>query len=209
MIKENLEIEDNLLLIFIKNPDPGKVKTRLAATVGPQKAYQIYLKLLSLTIDAASEADADRQVWYSSYIDSDDFISEPDFTKRKQIGENLGARMLHAFESGFSEGYKNTVIIGSDCPDVNPALIEQAFNGLKEHDLVIGPSADGGYYLLGMKNLYESLFGEIDWSTERVLEQTLEKANSLSLSVTCLPELNDIDTIEDLEKAGWDEATSN
>jgi rSAM/selenodomain-associated transferase 1 len=209
MIKENLEIEDNLLLIFIKNPEPGKVKTRLAATVGPQKAYQIYLKLLSLTIDAASQADADRQVWYSSYIDSEDFISESTFVKKAQSGEDLGARMLYAFESGFNEGYKNIVIIGSDCPGVNPALLEQAFSELREHDLVIGPSADGGYYLLGMKNLYKTLFGEIDWSTERVLEQTLEKANSLSLSVTCLPELNDIDTVEDLEKAGWDEATSN
>jgi len=209
MIKENLEIEDNLLLIFIKNPVPGKVKTRLAAAVGPQKAYQIYLKLLSLTIDAASETGADRQVWYASYIDSDDFISEPDFNKRKQIGEDLGARMLHAFKSGFNEGYKNIIIIGSDCPDVNPAVLEEAFSELREHDLVIGPSADGGYYLLGMKNLYKALFGEIDWSTDRVLEQTLEKANSLSLSVACLPELNDIDTIEDLKKAGWDEATSN
>lgn len=209
MIKENLEIEDNLLLIFIKNPEPGKVKTRLAATVGPQKAYQIYLKLLSITIDAASEADADRQVWYSSYIDSEDFISESTFVKKAQSGEDLGARMLYAFESGFNEGYKNIVIIGSDCPDVNPGVLEKAFSELREHDLVIGPSADGGYYLLGMKNLYKTLFGEIDWSTERVLEQTLEKANSLSLSVTCLPELNDIDTVEDLEKAGWDEATSN
>jgi len=201
--------EENLLLIFIKNPEPGKVKTRLAATVGPEKAYQIYLKLLSLTIDTAMEVDADRQVWYSSYIDSEDSISEPDFKKRKQVGKNLGARMLHAFKSGFKEGYDNIVIIGSDCPDVNPVLLEQAFNELSEYDLVIGPSADGGYYLLGMNKLQPELFRDIDWSTERVLKQTLEKAKSISLSVASLPELNDIDTIEDLEKADWDEATSN
>jgi len=201
--------EENLLLIFIKNPEPGKVKTRLAATVGPEKAYQIYLKLLSLTIDTAMEVDADRQVWYSSYIDSEDSISETDFKKRKQVGKNLGARMLHAFKSGFKEGYDNIVIIGSDCPDVNPVLFEQAFNELSEYDLVIGPSADGGYYLLGMNKLQPELFRDIDWSTERVLKQTLEKAKSISLSVASLPELNDIDTIEDLEKADWDEATSN
>ena len=201
--------EENLLLIFIKNPEPGKVKTRLAATVGPEKAYQIYLKLLSLTIDTAMEVDADRQVWYSSYIDSEDSISETDFKKRKQVGKNLGARMLHAFNSGFKEGYDNIVIIGSDCPDVNPVLLEQAFNELSEYDLVIGPSADGGYYLLGMNKLQPELFRDIDWSTERVLKQTLEKAKSISLSVASLPELNDIDTIEDLEKADWDEATSN
>ena len=201
--------EENLLLIFIKNPEPGKVKTRLAATVGPEKAYQIYLKLLSLTIDTAMEVDADRQVWYSSYIDSEDSISETDFKKRKQVGKNLGAKMLHAFKSGFKEGYDNIVIIGSDCPDVNPVLLEQAFNELSEYDLVIGPSADGGYYLLGMNKLQPELFRDIDWSTERVLKQTLEKAKSISLSVASLPELNDIDTIEDLEKADWDEATSN
>ena len=201
--------EENLLLIFIKNPEPGKVKTRLAATVGPEKACQIYLKLLSLTIDTAMEVDADRQVWYSSYIDSEDSISETDFKKRKQVGKNLGARMLHAFKSGFKEGYDNIVIIGSDCPDVNPVLFEQAFNELSEYDLVIGPSADGGYYLLGMNKLQPELFRDIDWSTERVLKQTLEKAKSISLSVASLPELNDIDTIEDLEKADWDEATSN
>jgi rSAM/selenodomain-associated transferase 1 len=209
MIKKNLDIKGNLLLIFIKNPEPGKVKTRLAASVGPEKAYQIYLKLLSLTIDAATQVDAVKQVWYSSYVDSDDFISEKNFNKRKQMGENLGARMLHAFKGGFKEGYDNIVIIGSDCPDVNHVLLEQAFIDLSEHDLVIGPSADGGYCLLGMNKLEAELFRDIDWSTEHVLEQTLEKAKSLTLSVTCLPELNDIDTIEDLEKADWDETTSN
>jgi rSAM/selenodomain-associated transferase 1 len=199
--------ENNLLLIFIKNPEPGKVKTRLAATIGNNKAYQIYLKLLKHTIRAAQDVDADKQVWYSALIDSDDFISEPEFEKKLQRGKNLGARMLHAFKNGFNEDYDNIVIIGSDCPDVNPVLLEQAFIELRKHDLVIGPSADGGYYLLGMNTLREELFSDIDWSTERVLEQTLEKAKSLSLSVTRLPELNDIDTIEDLVKAGWDEAT--
>ena len=201
--------EDNLLLIFIKNPEPGKVKTRLAATIGNQKAYKVYLKLLKHTIRATQNVNAGKQVWYSAFIDSDDFISEPEFDKKVQRGKNLGVRMLHAFKNGFNEGYDNIVIIGSDCPDVNPVLLEQAFNGLSEHDLVIGPSADGGYYLLGMNKLQPELFSDIDWSTERVLEQTLEKAKSLSLSVSCLPELNDIDTIEDLVKAGWDEATSN
>ena len=201
--------ENNLLLIFIKNPEPGKVKTRLAATIGNHKAYQVYLKLLKHTILAAQDVDAGKQVWYSAFIDSDDFISEPEFDKKVQRGKNLGARMLHAFKNGFNEDYDNIVIIGSDCPDVDPELLEQAFNELREHDLVIGPSADGGYYLLGMNTLREELFSDIDWSTERVLEQTLDKAKSLSLSVTCLPELNDIDTIEDLVKAGWDEATSN
>lgn len=201
--------EDKLLLIFIKNPEPGSVKTRLAASIGDQKAYQVYLKLLRHTIDTASEVNADRQVWYSFYVDPDDFISESDFGKQVQQGEDLGVRMFHAFKSGFSEGYKSIVIVGSDCPDVSPSIIEEAFEKLKRDDLVIGPSADGGYYLLGMKKVHGKLFSGIDWSTEHVLQQTQKKANNLSLSTTTLQELNDIDTIEDLEKAGWDDTTSN
>jgi rSAM/selenodomain-associated transferase 1 len=201
--------QDNLLLIFIKNPEPGNVKTRLAATIGNQKAYQVYLKLLRHTLDAAAGVDARRQVWYSSFVDSDDFISESEFTKKVQYGKNLGDRMLQSFKSGFDEGYKNIVIIGSDCPDVTPAIIEKAFEELRKYDVVIGPSLDGGYYLLGMKKMYGELFNGIEWSTERVMEQTLAKADNLSLSISRLPDLNDIDTIEDLKKAGWDDRTSN
>lgn len=201
--------QHNLLLIFIKNPEPGDVKTRLAASIGNQKAYQVYLKLLSHTLKSAAGVDVNRQVWYSSYVDSDDFISELDFKKRLQQGENLGARMLYAFKTGFDKGYRKIVIIGSDCPDVTPSVIEQAFEELTENDIVIGPSIDGGYYLLGMKKMCKELFRDIDWSTERVMGQTLERVNNLSLSIYRLPELNDIDTVEDLKKAGWDDKTTN
>jgi rSAM/selenodomain-associated transferase 1 len=201
--------ESNLLLIFIKNPEPGKVKTRLAATVGNQKAYQIYKKLLSHTLKTASGVDVQRQVWYSSFVDSNDFISESTFVKKAQSGKDLGARMLHAFKTGFDDGYKNIVIIGSDCPDVTTRIIEQAFDQLNKHDVVVGPSADGGYYLLGMNKMHGDLFSDIAWSTEHVMEQTLEKINDLSLSLSLLTELNDIDTIKDLKKARWDDATSD
>lgn len=209
MLNKHVVKQNDLLLIFIKNPEPGKVKTRLAAAIGNQKAYQIYLKLLRHTLKTSLEVNVDKQVWYSSFIDLNDFIPGQDFTKRLQQGRNLGERMLNAFIKGFDDGYKNIVIIGSDCPDIAPAILEQAFDKLDHHDMVIGPSADGGYYLLGMKEMHGELFSDIDWSTEHVLDQTLERANNLSLSTFRLPELNDIDTIEDLRKSGWDDATSN
>jgi len=196
--------EDNLLLIFIKNPEPGKVKTRLAATIGNQKAYQIYLNLLKHTLRVAQQLKVNKQVWYSAFINTEDFINEPEFEKKLQQGDNLGERMFHAFADGFDEGCKNIVIIGSDCPDVTPSLLNQAFEELTTHDMVIGPSADGGYYLLGMNKLRADLFSDIDWSTEHVLDQTIAKAESLSLSISFLRELNDIDTIEDLKKARLD-----
>lgn len=192
---------NNLLLIFIKNPEPGKVKTRLADSIGNQKAYRVYLKLLKHTVDTAKGLDAGRQVWYSSFIDRQDFIPETKFEKRLQQGEDLGERMLHAFRSGFDEGYSSIVITGSDCPDVTPALLKRAFHELKTSDVVAGPSSDGGYYLLGLNQVQEDLFRDISWSTEQVLDQTIKKAKGLSLTLSFLPELNDIDTIEDLKKS--------
>lgn len=193
-------IQNNLLLIFIKNPEPGKVKTRLASSIGDQKACQVYLKLLELTLASAKDLEVSRQVWYSSFIDQRDFIPEPEFEKKLQRGKDLGVRMSHAFRNGFDEGYRNIIIIGSDCPGVTPALLKRAFMELETHEVVVGPSADGGYYLLGMNHMHSELFRDISWSTEHVLGQTLKKADELSLNASFLPELNDIDTIEDLRK---------
>jgi rSAM/selenodomain-associated transferase 1 len=198
-----------LLLIFIKNPEPGKVKTRLAADIGKEKAFKIYRKLLSHTIKVAQKVDVKRQVWYSSFINRNDFIEGEYFDKKLQSGENLGERMYQAFKKGFDEGYRKIVIIGSDCPDITPALLQQAYEELENHDLVIGPSADGGYYLIGMKNPHSELFLDVEWSTEHVLAQTIEKSKNLSLHLFLLPELNDIDTIEDLNNAGMNDAAAN
>lgn len=190
-----------LLLIFIKNPEPGKVKTRLAETIGEEKAYQVYRRLLQHTLKAAAGVDAARQVWYSSFIDGDDGISETVFEKKLQQGNDLGGRMSHAFEAGFKRGAGKMVIIGSDCPDISPEIIEQAYHALKTKEIVIGPAKDGGYYLLGMNHYYPELFTGIEWSTGRVLSQTMEKTRKTSLGVYLLPELTDIDTKDDLDKS--------
>lgn len=194
----------NVLLIFVKNPEPGKVKTRLAGTIGDKNAYKIYLKLLEHTMREASQTGVDKQVWYSSFTDEDDFFDNIQFSKYKQEGANLGKRMKHAFKQAFESGYKQVVIIGSDCPGITKEIIEDAFAKLRTHDLIIGPSKDGGYYLLGMRKLYSGLFSDVSWSTHLVLEQTLNKAKALELAIFELPVLNDIDTEEDLKKSRFD-----
>tara|TARA_R100001143_G_C3361215_1_gene136154 strand:- start:9192 stop:9800 length:609 start_codon:yes stop_codon:yes gene_type:complete len=192
---------EKVLLIFIKNPELGKVKTRLAKSIGEVKALQVYKELLKKTITVAERTEARRQVWYSSYIDDLDGISTDKFEKYLQSGSNLGERMSNSFQQAFEEGVDQVAIIGSDCPSLNEGIIENAFDQLQKHDLVIGPSEDGGYYLLAMNRFYEALFEDIEWSTESVLESTIQKAKKEELKVFQLPVLNDIDNIEDLKKS--------
>jgi len=194
---------NKVLIIFVRNPEKGKVKTRLAKEVGEEKALEIYIRLLRKTIDtAAGVKETDPQVWYSKFADPADFIDSSYFRKKVQSGENLGQRMCNAFRSVFREGFQKAVIIGSDCPGLTTDLIEKANEALDQHTLVVGPAVDGGYFLLGMKRLHHELFDGIPWSTEKVLQTTLKKAETDGLTVALLPELGDIDTIKDLKS--WD-----
>lgn len=189
----------NVLLIFVKNPVPGRVKTRLAASVGNNKALEVYAELLAITKKAALGADAERQVWYSDWIEQNDSWDNDQFSKFLQDGDNLGERMMNAFEKAFENGAGSVVIIGSDCPAISKKHLDGAFYMLKTSEVVIGPSADGGYYLLGMKRFIPDLFSGINWSTPKVLEQTKEIVSNKNLSCSELEQLNDIDTAEDLE----------
>lgn len=191
----------NVLLIFIKNPEAGKVKTRLAKSIGDLEALQIYKKLLKRTLTVAAQSEVRKQVWYSTFIDKEDEISTDTFEKYLQTGSDLGARMSGAFQQAFKDGADRVVIIGSDCPDLNEDVLEDAFKQLENCDLVIGPSEDGGYYLLGMNRFYGALFNDVEWSTESVLESTIDRASEIGLNIEKLPVLNDIDTVEDLRKS--------
>lgn len=191
----------NVLLIFIKNPEAGKVKTRLAKSIGDLEALQIYKKLLKRTLTVAAQSEVRKQVWYSTFIDKEDEISTDTFEKYLQTGSDLGARMSGAFQQAFKDGADRVVIIGSDCPDLSTEVLEEAFKQLEIYDLVIGPSEDGGYYLLGMNRFYAPLFKDVEWSTESVLESTIQKAEMMGLEIARLPVLNDIDILEDLRKS--------
>jgi rSAM/selenodomain-associated transferase 1 len=187
----------NLLLVFTRNPALGKVKTRLAKTVGAKTALEIYTFLLERTRDIAVKVAADKAVHYSVKVREDDIWDATIFQKHQQVGEDLGIRMLHAFKKGFEAGYEKVIIIGSDLYDLTAETIENSFIALAKNDLVIGPAEDGGYYLLGMNSLEEKVFKNKDWGTETVRKDTLEDLKDKK--VFLLAPLNDVDVFEDIE----------
>ncbi len=187
----------NTLLIFIRNPQLGKVKTRLARTLGDEEALRIYHVLLEKTRTAALGIQAERWLFYSDFIEKNDDWPEADFSKKTQANGDLGERMEHAFRMAFEAGAEKVVIIGSDCPELTGALLQVAFGKLEGTDFVLGPVPDGGYYLLGMKELESSVFRDIAWSTETVRARTLEKIQAAGKSCALLPVLSDVDTEED------------
>ena len=189
----------NAIIIFQKNLVPGKVKTRLAATVGNHQAMEIYRELVAFTHKQATEVtDADVWIFFSDDFEEIGQNFQKYITaKMVQDGGDLGERMKNAFQTIFGLGYQTAILIGTDCPEISPKIMETAFNSLKNQDVVIGPALDGGYYLVGMKTVHFQLFEHIPWSTENVLPLTLEKLNQNNLSYILLPGLSDIDTEED------------
>lgn len=194
----------DVLLIFVKKPEEGQVKTRLAESIGDKRALEVYRQLLVITKRETREVPVDKQVWYTPEVLNDDLWDTAGYVKNKQQGRNLGERMQYAFRHSFEEGYQKVIIIGSDCPYITEDIISRAFAALDSNDLVIGPSADGGYYLLGMTAYHPHLFRDKEWSSSSVLEQTLNDAEKSDFSVKKLPELNDIDTLKDLQAVAKD-----
>jgi rSAM/selenodomain-associated transferase 1 len=187
----------NLTIVFVRNPELGKVKTRLSKTIGDKYALKIYILLLKHTESVLHKVSSDKVVYYSEEIQEDDLWNESLYQKKLQNGSDLGERMEHAFETAFKDGYQNVVIVGSDLIDLKPTHIENAFKVLENHDLVIGPSLDGGYYLLGMKTLHSAVFKNKQWGTDSVLKTTLKDLQQENVKL--LEALNDIDTFEDLK----------
>jgi rSAM/selenodomain-associated transferase 1 len=190
------------LIIFIRNPQLGMVKTRLAATVGDERALEVYRKLLAITREAALGTQCERHLFYAEHPDQKDDWDPSFFQKREQKGRELGERMLNAFVEVFLQGAKQAVIIGSDCPEMSAGIIDDALSALETADVVIGPATDGGYYLLGMRELVPELFHDKQWSTSSVLRATLSDAERSGLRVHLLPPLSDLDDEADLLRSG-------
>lgn len=188
----------NLLIIFTKNPEKGKVKTRLAQTIGDDKALIIYKKLLTHTANFSKNVNADKWAYYSNELGNNDYFDSNYFDKYLQHGNDLGEKMKNAFKEGFKAGYKNIAIIGSDCYDLNTEIINEAFNKLNSHDFTIGPALDGGYYLLGMNTQFYNVFENKTWSTESVFSDTVSDIKNASLTHFILPSLSDVDHEADL-----------
>ena len=191
-------MKENLLLIFVRNPELGKVKSRLAKSVGPKNALDIYNFLLNHTKEVTEHVNADKQIWYSNFIDHDDLWNESIYKKHIQKNhEDLGVRMQYAFEQGFQQGYKNIIIIGSDMYDIATAEINTAFEKLKNRDAIIGHAEDGGYYLLGLTQMITPLFKNKNWGTETVFKDSLIDLKNYILEQ--LETKNDVDYVEDIE----------
>ena len=187
----------NLLLIFTRNPTFGKVKTRLAKDIGDQAALNIYNFLLAHTAKICSPLSYDKAVYYSEEISKNDIWDTAIFQKKIQIGEDLGERMKNAFAEGFNSGYSKIIIIGSDLYDIETKDLEMAFEVLNDHEVVIGPAEDGGYYLLGMTQLRETLFKNKNWGTSTVLQETINELNKSNYKL--LEKRNDVDVYSDIK----------
>lgn len=185
------------LIIFAKAPRAGEVKTRLAAKYGAQKACDIYRELLGkvaknlrgLKAVEIRFAPADGESELREYL-------QPGWNLKPQGEGELGERLQRAIGEALEAGARKVVVIGADCPEVEERDVRQAWKELEKHDLVLGPAADGGYWLIAMKSLHAELFRDIPWSSDQVLGRTLKKARELQLRIQLLRILSDIDTPE-------------
>ena len=190
------------LIIFVKNPIEGQVKTRIAKTVGHAKAVEIYRELLQYTHDVAETlpaADYAKTVYYGDFINDDDLWNGWQKALQPQGGD-LGNRMKQAFREQFALGAERVVIIGSDCLDLKPHHLQEAFQQLQRRDVVLGPSTDGGYYLLGMNVLYEPIFNDMPWSQSELMEKTRAVLAQNNITYALLEPLIDIDEWGDYNK---------
>lgn len=188
----------NALIIFVRNPELGKCKTRLAETIGAEAALEIYKHLLFHTSNVAKSIATDRFVFYSEDIQQNDIWDDTIFRKKLQVEGDLGLKMETAFSEAFQMGYEKVVIIGSDLFDLKHQHINTAYQDLNTNDAVIGPAKDGGYYLLGLSKMNAPLFRNKPWSTSNLLGETLIELRENNIKFTTLETLNDIDTYDDL-----------
>lgn len=191
------------LIVFTRYPEPGKTKTRLIGALGKEGAANLHRQLAERTLRQVKSLSE-----YGSSTVEVYFTGATEALMREWLGDNLvyqqqgngnlGDRMAQAFDRAFSAGSEQVMIIGIDCPSIDAKLLLYAFEQLHSTDLVLGPAADGGYYLIGLRRMVPELFTGINWGTSRVLAQTLAHAQRLNLSVYQLPVLADIDRPSDL-----------
>ncbi len=198
---------DNALIAVAKEPVPGRTKTRLSPPFSPESAAEFYRCLLLDTLALMKRLEiADHTLAYTPTSARDYFarLSPNGFRLVPQVGADLGARLAHALGQHFELGYRRVAIMNSDGPTLPLAYLAEAFSGLDRADVTLGMGHDGGYYLIGMNRLHRELFQGIDWSTERVIPQTLAKCRRLGLSVHALPEWYDVDVAADLARLRCD-----
>lgn len=192
---------NHILLIFLKYPEPGKVKTRLSQDIGKDKAAEIYSWMAETVVHDLAKSNLHETIIFfdppERKKEVEDWLNVG-YRLFPQEGKSLGERMTNAFDKTFPLGAEKAIIIGTDCVEISDEIISQAFDALDLVDVVIGPAEDGGYYLLGMTKPTPEIFDDIDWSTELVLNQTLKKIEEQGLRFVLLKKLRDIDTVNQL-----------
>ncbi len=199
---------DAALIIFAKAPIPGHVKTRLCPPLTEDEAATLHGSFVLDTLERARTAAVKLKLPMDRFVacsPSSALVFFKIMEERQgvqlidQEGEDLGARMSRAFETMFAQGYQRVLIVGTDVPTLPPDHYRQALQHLQQHDLVLGPAVDGGYYLIGLRKAAPALFADIPWSSDRVLALTHERAERAGLSRMELPPWRDVDTIDDLK----------
>ncbi len=195
-------MRDNAIILFFRYPEKGKVKTRLAAEVGDELAFELYNCFLLDSIETLAQISADLIILGTGNPGT--FIAElpNNIPYLPQRGDDLGARMYNAFCDVFARGYKGAVLIGGDIPGLRPEVVSRALHELACNDVILGPSADGGYYLIGFRQdtLKATPFEDIRWSTPLVLAETVKKINKMGMDPYFLTETEDIDDLKALAR---------
>jgi hypothetical protein len=197
-----------VLLVFMRHSQPGTVKTRIAADLGPEQAAALYTRMCSLVLEAVAswKRPGIRRIAVITPAEAVGEVSAVlprGLSAWPQIDGDLGSRLAATFATAFAGGARRVCAIGSDCIDISPALLDRAFDALGEREAVIGPAADGGYWLLGLSRPVPHLFREIPWSSNRVLPLTLQRLADAGIDAVRLPVLRDLDTVDDLRAREW------
>jgi rSAM/selenodomain-associated transferase 1 len=197
----------NAIIVFAKNPKLGFCKTRLAKTIGDEKATAFFVDSMREVSKSVYEMGGDCFVFFAGdlpAVDSDTAKIWDRSEWRKQSDGDLGERIFEAFKSVYAMGYQKVQLIGTDCPELTKDDLKDGFNILKKKQVVYGPANDGGYYLVGFGpdfgDSYRSLFEGFEWSTSEVLDESLKRCDSGGLEYGLLEELVDVDFYEDLEE---------
>jgi rSAM/selenodomain-associated transferase 1 len=186
--------------LFARWPTAGEVKTRLSPAVPAGLALDLHRAMLEDVLAVAGGAEAEERLlyWAGAPAVRDGFAVPPAFRVRDQQGRDLGERIERAFDDLLASPGDRALVLGADCPALEPSTLADAFAALESHDAVLGPARDGGYNLVGLHRRAPGLFRGIEWSTPRVLDQTMERAARAGLTIALLPALDDLDTPEDL-----------
>ena len=191
-------MDTNALIVFARRPALGQVKTRIAKTMGDAGALLVYEKLLDKTRETIQHLSASVFIYYSEQSGP-----EADWGRKVEVvyqqGRDLGARMQNAFQECLTK-HERVVLVGSDCPGITPGIVNDAFEALNNSEVVLGPTEDGGYYLIGMKSLQNDLFENMMWSTSNVYEETIQRLENNDTSYLSLPLLFDVDEEEDYRR---------